>query len=390
MRAYALLVAAALAVGCTSRNTAGDGATDVRDGAANIDGAADSAADTGPLDRPDITLSDAAPDAPADVAPADRMPPRDGGCGTCPTGFTCRAAGYCANANGVPAFDNVYVIMMENHSLSTIQGNASAAYINSLMTTFSYASNFWAVHHPSLPNYLALVSGNHYGVSCDCGVSGSACSALNCNFVFSSCNCAQSAMHLGDQFEAAGIPWRAYGEDMGTACNTSPSGNYVIKHIPFLYFDNVRTNAARCAAHVVDYASNFGPDNTAGSYRFSMITPNQCHNMHDRCPLTTGDAVQQGNDWLAAQVPSILAGPGFGPAGRDVLFIVWDEEDVTTYVAGSSAAAPMIAISPLVRAGFATAVRYDHYALLATIEDSFGLSRLGSAATAPVIGDIWR
>jgi hypothetical protein len=93
-----------------------------------------------------------------------------------------------------------------------------------------------------------------------------------------------------------------------------------------------------------------------------------------------------GDTWLSTEVPHILARPGFQPGGTDVLFIVWDEESFGL----TSNPMPLIVVSPLVRSGMPTATMYDHYSLLATIEDGLGLGRIANAATASVIDDVWR
>jgi len=142
----------------------------------------------------------------------------------------------------VPAFDHVYLIMMENESQSAIQGSAQAPYINSLLGKYA-----------SLPNYLEITSGSTGGVGCDCQPTGTTmCSALNCNLLLSSCNCHQAAMHLGDQLDSAMVQWREYGQSMGTPCNGTSAAPYATKHIPFLYYDDVFTNSSRGAQRGVD------------------------------------------------------------------------------------------------------------------------------------------
>jgi hypothetical protein len=191
-------------------------------------------------------------------------------------------------------------------------------------------------------------------------------------------------MHLGDQLDAAGIAWRAYAESAGGPCVTADvtASHYATRHVPFLYYDDVRTNHARCVQRVRDFG-DFGADLTAGTYRYSMITPNLCHDMHDACG---GDNVANGNAWLMGQLPAFLARPGFAPGGRDVLFIVWDEQDNSI---GSEPIA-LIVISPLARTHATTATTYNHYSLLATIEDGLGVGRIAHTVGATPIHDVWR
>ena len=117
--------------------------------------------------------------------------------------------------------------------------------------------------------------------------------------------------------------------------------------------------------------------------RFSLVSPNLCNDMHSNC---SGDPVKQGDSWLAAQVPLILATPGFAPGGRDVLFIVGDEVPAAL----GSVPMPFVVVSPLAKPAAATAGTYNHYSLLATIEDGLGLPRLGNAEASATIADVWR
>ena len=208
-----------------------------------------------------------------------------GPCGTCPSGFTCSASGgYCVSAHGVPAFDHVFLIMMENQDQSAITATL-APYINSVMTQYAYTKNYSTSYHPSLPNYIDITSGENQGIDCDCDPNASETKCTTGSPVCLSCDCGGiTAEHLGDQLDAVSIQWRNYGEGMGTACNTTASegGNsthFAPKHLPFMYYEDVGTNATVCQQRVVDY-TNFPADLAAGTYRFSMIAPNLCDDMH--------------------------------------------------------------------------------------------------------------
>jgi phosphatidylinositol-3-phosphatase len=154
--------------------------------------------------------------------------------------------------------------------------------------------------------------------------------------------------------------------------------SYAAKHVPFLYYADVGGNAATCANRVVDYTS-FAADLAAGSIRYSFIAPDLCHDMHDSC-APTNEPIQQGDTWLPTNVPPIIA----KMQGTDVLFIVWDEQD--TFV---STSVPLFVVSPIAKRG-PTATAYTHESLLGTIEEGMGLTRLGGAATASLITDVWK
>ena len=243
-----------------------------------------------------------------------------------------------AQAASVPVFDHVFVIVMENHSYGEIIGSSAAPYVNSLLPSGALATSYSAVAHPSLPNYLALTGGSTFGVTSDCTT------------------CWVNASNIGDRLESAGSTWKAYEESMPSACFVGDSYPYAQKHDPFIYFNDIRTNTSRCQSHVVPYtqlATDLRSTTTTPGYSF--ITPNMCNDMHD-CSVGTGDA------WLKQQVPAILGSPAF-TSQHSLLAITWDEDDssgtnqVATIFSGSGAVG-----------GTRSAVGYNHYSLLRTLE----------------------
>jgi acid phosphatase len=161
-------------------------------------------------------------------------------------------------------------------------------------------------------------------------------------------------------------------ESMPSACFVGDSGQYMQKHDPWIYYNDIRTNAARCTSHVVPF-TQFGTDVAAGTVpNFVWITPNMCNDMHD-CSVATGDT------WLSQHVPTILNSSAYKNNG--VLFIVWDEGTTNagccTDAAGGQVA--MLVVSPLGKPAVRSALQETHYSLLRTIEDSWGLARLNGA-----------
>ena len=150
------------------------------------------------------------------------------------------------------------------------------------------------------------------------------------------------------------------------------AGEYAKKHDPFVYYTRVSGNAARCS-EVVRLARLAADERRRSLPRFAWITPNLCHDMHD-CSVSTGDR------FLAGLVPPLLRALGRG----GLLFLTWDEGDsddgccrlaagghIVTIVAGPGAVPHGVLRSPA-----------DHYSMLQTIEDLFGLPRLRGAACA--------
>jgi acid phosphatase len=254
----------------------------------------------------------------------------------------------------LPAFSHVFLIVMENREYGSVIGNPAAPYVNGLAKSYTLASNYFAVSHPSLPNYLALAAGSTFGVSSDCTT------------------CLVNATNIADQVEASGRSWKAYMEDMPAPCYLGAgSSGYAQKHNPFVYFTDIRNNPARCAAHVVPFTL-FSTDLANGSLpNYVWITPNLCNDMHD-CATGVGDA------WLAGLVPQILASAAWRNGG--VLFITWDEGSTSLGFDDSwGGRVATIVVSPSGRDGFQAWTARSHYNLLRTIEDAWGLGALGAA-----------
>ena len=267
-------------------------------------------------------------------------------------------------ASGVPALDHVVWVLMENHGYSQVVGSGvGAPYINNtLIPKGAIADKFFAIEHPSLPNYIDLTAGQNGGLTATCSP-GSGCIA-NVPNIFK------------DRLEAAGKTWKGYGESMPSNCATADSGQYAVRHNPPPYFSNLQ--GADCNANNVPYtqlASDFAQ--TATTPSFSFVTPNVCNDMHD-CSVTAGDT------WLSQNMPTILNSPAF-KTQRSLLAVVWDEDDGSE---GNRVAA--IFEGPQVKVGFHSTATYNHYSLLRTLEVSLGVSPLTSNdGNATPIADIF-
>jgi acid phosphatase len=245
---------------------------------------------------------------------------------------------------------------MENEEYSGIIGNASAPYVNTLAAGGASATQYFAVSHPSLPNYLALTGGSTFGVTTDCTPA-------------ASCTGGTSVV---EEMAAAGFGWRAYMEDMPSPCAQADSGQYAVRHDPFVYYNGVVTGSC---GNVVT-GSRLPGDIAAGALpAFTWLTPNLCNDMHD-CSVATGDT------YLAGIVPQFLG--TLGPNGA--LFLVWDEGTSNLHGGGQ---VTMVAAGPGVKKGYRSSTPYDHYSLLRTIEDAWGLPKLGNSAAATPMGDLF-
>jgi hypothetical protein len=257
----------------------------------------------------------------------------------------------------IPPFTHVFVIVMENHEYEEIIGNPSAPYVNALAQQYGVATSYFAVTHPSLPNYMALTAGDTF-FDDDC------------------VGCTTPAVNLLDSIDASGLTWTAYLEDMPAPCTTTDSGLYVARHDPFVHYDDIAGDAARCSNGVIP-SSGFSSDLSANVLAsFVWITPNVCNDMHD-CSIDTGDA------WLQSVVPQILQSAAFA---NSVLFIVWDEGTTTANGGGHI---PLIVASPMTPPGTQSSQAATHFDLLRTIEDAWGLPPLGQSANATALSDFF-
>ncbi len=239
---------------------------------------------------------------------------------------------------------HVFLIVMENHAADEA---LTGPFTNRLANTYGVAANYHAVAHPSVPNYLALSSGQTWGVEDD-GYR------------------VLPRSDIGDQLTTAGISWRAYMEGLDAAgCLDSPLP-YDPGHNPFAFY------GGRCPSDVVPLSAQ-AADLAGTTPSFSWITPDRCHDTHD-CAVSVGD------DWLRQEVTSITQSAAWKSNG--VLFVTWDEDDQS---AGNRVLTLVVAPG---RRHIVSSRTYNHYSLLATIEDLLGVGRLANAARAQPMTDL--
>src|SRR5262249_34836488 len=147
---------------------------------------------------------------------------------------------------------------------------------------------------------------------------------------------------------------------MPAPCTLSDSGEYAVRHNPFVYYTDIQTTS-QCGNDVpyTQLATDLGSTATTPNYVF--ITPNLINDMHD-------GTIDQGNTWLSQNVPNILNPPAF-TSQNSVLNIVWDEDD-----SSQSNQVPSIIISKSTTAGYHSTNPYNHFSWLATIESAWGLA----------------
>jgi phosphatidylinositol-3-phosphatase len=287
---------------------------------------------------PRLLLQRASASAPAPAAAVPAPPP------PAPTSAppAPTAANPCLGIRPPAAWHHVVWIWMENKDYAQIIGVPGGPYLNAVAGRCGLATNYHAVAHPSLPNYIAATSGGTQGVTDDG---------------------APSAHPLATPsiFQQLGSSWRALSESMPANCALTNAGRYAVRHNPAAYYTPVR---AACQQQNVPLGA------PAIDAAFTFVTPNLCDDMHD-CSLATGDS------WLQSFVPQLIATPQY-QAGDTAIMITFDENDgsPTNHVA-------TLVLAPSVVPGTQDATPYTHYSLLRTTEDLLGVPPLGAAASAP-------
>jgi hypothetical protein len=284
------------------------------------------------------------------------------------------------------AVKRIFVIMLENHSQSTVIGNPNTPFINSLAADYGQATNYYGVTHPSQPNYVAAITGqldpahmndiatNHFDYQ-----------------------------NLVDQLESHGRTWAAYMDAMPSAGYTGAVGPngvalYTNKHNPFVLMDDVLSSPARLA-NIKPYTDMAADLNSSHAPDFVWISPDQCNDMHGRggggsadpCDFSNEQLlIKAGDSFLANTVGEITSSRAWGP--NSVIFVTWDESDFTgsptdfgfgdtrgccnANPGGGHVLTLTITASPhQPRASF---VPFNHYSMLRTIEDSWRLGCLAN------------
>jgi hypothetical protein len=249
----------------------------------------------------------------------------------------------------VPQPDHIVVVILENKHYSNVIGTGQAPYLNKLADRGATMTHSYGVTHPSQPNYLALFSGSTHGVRSN------ACPQHLGN-----------ADNLGHQLRKSGRSFVGYAESLPkTGFRGCGSGRYLRKHNPWVNFD---TLPASTNQPFTAFPSDYRKLPTV-----SFVSPNMCHDMHD-CSIRTGD------HWMKKHFRRYAR---WAPGHNSLLVVTFDEN-----AGGTAHSIPTIIVGANVRAGV-YAERVDHYGLLRTIEDAYGLTPLRRAKDASPLSKIW-
>ncbi len=323
-----------------------------------------------------------------------------------------------------PRLDRVFVIMLENHSKSSVIGNENAPFMNKLADKYAMADHYYGVTHPSMPNYIAAVAGDNFGIQDDEDENVKNLGAKN----------------LVDQLESKGVRWGAYMETLPPDKEASywptkvddtgatvPIKLYAKKHNPFVLFDDIKNDPKRMR-HVKDYSRLEHDLAKKHAPEFVWISPNQCNDMHGgvydalaghpETPCPYGEADDDANDASLKQKADEFVKQAVRTIRRSkawthdsAIVIVTDENDYqadqeanghwesadgccsSPYVAAGDPRVspnwpggtygggliPAIIVSPQGKRGYVDHRDYNHYSLLRTIEANWHLAKLRHA-----------
>jgi hypothetical protein len=334
-----------------------------------------------------------------------------------------------AQARAVPPIKHVWIVVLENEAAASTFGTGSEApYLAHTLTAQGLTlPNYYATTHNSLGNYLAMVSGQSSNpqTQADCqlftdfapGVIGADGQAVGQGCVYPS-----SVQTVANQLAGKGLLWKGYMEDMGNnpsqpaTCRHPAIGapdstqsakvgdQYAARHNPFVYF-HALIDGPTCAQQ--DVQLDILPGDLAArasTPSYSFVTPNLCHDGHDS-PCVDGQpgGLKSADAFLRAWIPRITASPAYRAGG--LVIVTFDEAEASGSDADSSACCDQqpgpntpspggtkpgpgggrvgaVLLSPYVKAGTVSTTPYNHYALLRSTEDLFGLDHLGYAARA--------
>jgi membrane-associated phospholipid phosphatase len=251
-----------------------------------------------------------------------------------------------------PRVIRVVLVIEESHEFGQVIGSRRAPFLNRLAAHGTLLTRYYAITHPSLPNYVALLVGSPLGIHGDCR------------------HCHRPGRNLVDQLEGAHISWKAYYQSLPAPCSAVvKAGEYAKKTNPFAHLDDVRASPARC--HRVVPLDRLRPDLRRGRLpRFVVVVPDLRHDMHSG-PVGEADV------FLRRLYRELATSSAWRPG--TVLVVTFDEGTTSRGLHGRGGGQVATVVGPGALARHEP-TRYSHYALLRSIEHRFGLPPLRNAA----------
>ncbi len=274
-------------------------------------------------------------------------------------------------------FDHVFVIVLENRGYDQVVGNPDMPTLNLLAHRYALATDYHGVGHPSLPNYVALITGDTWGSHSD--------------------DPSQRFDHasLAGQLEARGLSWKGYMQALpapgfsGDYAGTN-GALYAKKHDPFMLIPAIAEDPKR-ARQVVPLEQLAADLETGHVPTFAFIVPDVCHDMHGAPACSDSHALDRAGDaFVKTWVDQIMASSAW--TGHSAIVVTFDEapEGVAALLGLGKNHVATIVITTDGPRGATLAVPTSHYALLHTLEEAWGLPYLAKAAGAPSMASLFR
>ena len=277
-----------------------------------------------------------------------------------------------APQSGMPSFDRVFIVVLENQSFSNSISSGSMPYLNKLADRYGLAVNYFANTQPSIGDYFWLTTGQN--ITNDSNFSGTV-----------------TADNIVRQLNAAGMTWKAYAQSIPSVGWTGGDAYpYVKRHNPFAYFSDVlesQTQANRIVGltqYTQDLSNNQFP-------HYSFIIPDQQNNAHD-CPAaipncTNTDKLAAADNFLKTHIDPLIASAAFRQGG--LLIITWDES-VNSDTQHGGGHISTVVISSRSKQDFESTTFYQHQSTLRTMAEALGLTSFpGAAASAPNMSEFF-
>jgi hypothetical protein len=331
--------------------------------------------------------------------------------------LACLCAAPAVAPAALPPVKHVWVIVLENKDFEESFGpDSQAPYLaRDLTARGQLLTEYYGTSHASLGNYISMMSGQapNPDTQADCqffrdvfpGTPMPDGQTLGVGCIYPA-----AIKTLVDQLDARGVSWKGYMQDMGSACRHPAVGaqddtqqaevgdQYATRHNPFMYFRSIIDDPGRCAARVVDLNAMQGDlERRSTTPAFSFVVPDLCEDGHD-APCVDGrpGGLQSADAFLKTHVPRILGSPAFEAGG--LLIVTWDEANLEPDSSQACCDQPTgpntpmpgvfgpgggrtgtVVLSPWTTPGTKNATPYNHYSLLRSLEDMFGVGHLGYA-----------
>jgi hypothetical protein len=280
----------------------------------------------------------------------------------------------------LPRPEHIVIVIEENHSYDQIMKavkNNDAPYLKSLMSQGATFTSFFALHHPSQPNYLVLFSGDRQGVKGNgCIKEQLTAPSLGGELIKKQL----TALGPGGEPVTKQLTFRGYADGLPSAGSTAcDPGQYARKHVPWTNFADVQPQE-KLSLPFTAFPPDFNDLPTV-----AIVIPDLGNDMHD-------GSVTKADTWLKEKLGAYVE---WAKTNNSLLIITWDEDNRKSFLWFNRTTKPpknripTIFVGPMVEPR-PSDKQYTHLDLLRTLEEMYGLPLLGASKNATIITDVWK